>query len=245
MSTKINRRSFVGGAAIGGALFGGWRAAAADIQGTPAGPIVTTTAGKIRGTAQNRVNAFKGIPYGASTAGDGRFLPPSRPEPWTGVKDTLDWGPEAPQGPHTEIPEVAATIPKQTISEDCLHLNVWSSALSGKKPVMVWLHGGGFTSGSGSYTMYDGANMARRHDVVTVTVNHRLNSFGFLYLADIGGEKFAHAGNAGMLDIVAALEWVRDNISNFGGDPKNVTIFGQSGGAGKVSTLLALSLIHI
>jgi len=240
MSTKINRRSFVGGAAIGGALFGGWRAAAADIQGTPAGPIVTTTAGKIRGTAQNRVNAFKGIPYGASTAGDGRFLPPSRPEPWTGVKDTLDWGPEAPQGPHTEIPEVAATIPKQTISEDCLHLNVWSSALSGKKPVMVWLHGGGFTSGSGSYTMYDGANMARRHDVVTVTVNHRLNSFGFLYLADIGGEKFAHAGNAGMLDIVAALEWVRDNISNFGGDPKNVTIFGQSGGAGKVSTLLAM-----
>ncbi len=105
---------------------------------------------------------------------------------------------------------------------------------------MVWLHGGGFTSGSGSYTIYDGANMARKHDVVTVTVNHRLNSFGFLYLPELGGEKYAHASNAGMLDIVAALEWVRDNITSFGGDPNNVTIFGQSGGAGKVSTLLAM-----
>ena len=102
-----------------------------------------------------------------------------------------------------------------------------------KRPVMVWLHGGGFTSGNGSYTMYDGANMARKHDVVTVTVNHRLNSFGFLYLADIGGAKYANASNAGMLDAVAALEWVRDNIANFGGDPNNVTIFGQSGGAGR------------
>jgi para-nitrobenzyl esterase len=140
---------------------------------------------------------------------------------------------------------VAATIPKQTISEDCLHLNVWTNGLGSqgdarKRPVMVWLHGGGFTSGNGSYTMYDGANMARKHDVVTVTINHRLNSFGFLYLADIGGEKFKNASNCGILDAVAALEWVRDNIANFGGDPKNVTIFGQSGGAGKVSTLLAM-----
>jgi para-nitrobenzyl esterase len=168
-------------------------------------------------------------------------MPPVKPEAWTGVKETVEWGPEAPQGPHTEIPEVAATIPKQTISEDCLHLNVWTNGLDARKrPVMLWLHGGGFTSGSGSYTMYDGANMARKHDVVTVTINHRLNSFGFLYLAGIGGEKFANASNCGILDAVAALEWVRDNIANFGGDPGNVTIFGQSGGAGKVSTLLAM-----
>jgi para-nitrobenzyl esterase len=168
-------------------------------------------------------------------------MPPVKPEAWTGIKETVEWGPEAPQGPHTEIPEVAATIPKLTISEDCLHLNVWTNGLDARKrPVMVWLHGGGFTSGNGSYTMYDGANMARKHDVVTVTINHRLNSFGFLYLADIGGAKYANASNCGMLDVVAALEWVRDNIANFGGDPNNVTIFGQSGGAGKVSTLLAM-----
>ncbi len=240
MSSKINRRFFMGSATVGGTLAGSWRALGADIQGTAAGPTVNTTAGKIHGLLQDRVNAFKGIPYGASTAGERRFQPPAKPEPWAGVKETVEWAPEAPQGPHTEIPEVAATIPKQGISEDCLHLNVWSNSLSGKKPVMVWLHGGGFTSGSGSYTMYDGANMARKHDVVTVTVNHRLNSFGYLYLADVGGEKFARASNVGMLDIVAALEWVRDNIANFGGDPRNVTIFGQSGGAGKVSTLLAM-----
>lgn len=237
MSGKMNRRSFFSGTAFGAsALIGSLK----TVAGAAIAPVVNTTSGKIRGAVQDKVNAFRGIPYGAPTGGARRFLPPAKPDAWTGVLDTIDWGPEAPQGPHTEIPEVAATIPKQAISEDCLHLNVWTNALSGKRPVMVWLHGGGFASGSGSYSIYDGANMARKHDVVTVTVNHRLNSFGFLYLADIGGEKFAHASNAGMLDIVAALEWVRDNIEKFGGDPKNVTIFGQSGGAGKVSTLMAM-----
>jgi para-nitrobenzyl esterase len=242
MSSRFDRRSFFRGALGAGTLLNGAleRARAASTQGASAGPVVNTTSGKIRGAVIEKVNTFKGVSYGAPVGGARRFLPPVKPEPWTGVKEVLEWGPEAPQGPHTEIPEVAATIPKQSISEDCLHLNVWTNSLRGKRPVMVWLHGGGFTSGSGSYTMYDGLNMARKHDVVTVTVNHRLNSFGFLYLADIGGDKYAHASNCGMLDIVAALEWVRDNIAGFGGDPANVTTFGQSGGAGKVSTLMAM-----
>jgi para-nitrobenzyl esterase len=231
---KINRRSFIGNASLAATTI--VKATAADIKSASAGPVVETTSGKIRGAVINKVNAFKGISYGDTTEGAGRFMPPSKPQAWAGVKDAMEWGLEAPQGPHTEIPEVAATIPKQGHSEDCLHLNVWTNSTSrgGKRPVMVWLHGGGFTSGSGSYTIYDGANMARKRDVVTVTVNHRLNSFGFLYLPEIG------ASNAGMLDVVAALRWVRDNIANFGGDPNNVTIFGQSGGAGKVSTLLAM-----
>jgi para-nitrobenzyl esterase len=237
MKNRINRRNFFTG--IGGAFGAGALLRAASTQGET-GPVVNTTAGKIRGVVIDKVNTFKGISYGAPTGGEQRFMPPAKPERWTGIKETVEWGPEAPQGPHTEIPEVAATIPKQGHSEDCLHLNVWTNSMRGKRPVMVWLHGGGFTSGSGSYSIYDGQNMARKQDVVMVTVNHRLNSFGFLYLAELGGERFAHASNAGMLDIVAALEWVHDNISNFGGDPGNVTIFGQSGGGGKVSTLLAM-----
>ena len=135
-----------------------------------------------------------------------------------------------------------ATIPATGMSEDCLRLNVWTNGLgrNDKRPVMVWLHGGGFTSGNGSYTIYDGTNLAKKRDVVAVTINHRLNSFGFLHLPEIGGAKFAQASNVGMLDAIAALQWVHDNIANFGGDPNNVTIFGQSGGAGKVSTLLAM-----
>jgi para-nitrobenzyl esterase len=242
-ATMIGRRSFIGLGTVAAAsvLMGGnvTRALALEPKSAPE-TIVEISSGKIRGVMLDKVHAFKGIPYGASTEGARRFMPPASVQPWTGIKDTVDWGPEAPQGPHTEIPEVAATIPKTGISEDCLHLNVWTTGLTGKRPVMVWLHGGGFTSGSGSYTMYDGANMARRQDVVALTLNHRVNSFGFLYLADAGGSAYANTGNAGMLDIVAALEWVRDNIAKFGGDPANVTIFGQSGGGGNVSTLLAM-----
>ena len=238
----MNRRKFLTrGTAAAGLLAGGLaKSFAAE---TKSGATVATSAGKIRGLVIEKVNAFKGIPYGASTAGDRRFLPPVRPDAWIGIKDTIAWGPEAPQvSPHTEIPEVRATIPGTGMSEDCLRLNVWTNGLGrgDKRPVMVWLHGGGFASGNGSYTIYDGTNLAKKRDVVAVTINHRLNSFGFLHLPEIGGAKFAQASNVGMLDAIAALQWVHDNIANFGGDPNNVTIYGQSGGAGKVSTLLAM-----
>ncbi|MEO5925328.1 MAG: carboxylesterase family protein [Bryobacteraceae bacterium] len=201
---------------------------------TKPGVTVETSLGKIRGLAIGKVHGFKGIRYGADTAGARRFLAPVKPAAWTGVLDAFEWGPEAPQAsPHTEIAEVLATVPPTPMSEDCLRLNVWTQSTSGKRPVMVWLHGGGFTSGNGSYTIYDGTNLARRQDVVMVTINHRLNTFGFSYFE-------GQSANVGMLDTIAALEWVRDNISRFGGDPSNVTIFGQSGGAGKVSTLLAM-----
>ncbi len=238
----MNRRIFLTrGTAVAGLLAGGLaKSLGAE---TESGAIVDTSAGKIRGLVIDKVNAFKGIPYGASTAFERRFLPPVKPDGWTGVRDTLTWGPEAPQvKPHTEIPEVRATIPGTGMSEDCLRLNIWTNGLGrkDKRPVMVWLHGGGFASGNGSYSIYDGTNLAKRRDVVAVTINHRLNSFGFLHLPEIGGAKFAQASNVAMLDAIAALQWVHDNIANFGGDPKNVTIYGQSGGAGKVSTLLAM-----
>jgi para-nitrobenzyl esterase len=238
----MNRRSFLHYGTAAAGLFTAATARSFGAELKP-GATVDTSAGKIRGLVIDKVNAFKGIPYGAPTAGDRRFMPPAKPEPWAGIKETVEWGAEAPQvSPHGEIPEVRATIPATGMSEDCLRLNVWTNGFgrNDKRPVMVWLHGGGFTSGNGSYTIYDGANLARKRDVVSVTLNHRLNSFGFLHLADLGGAKFAGASNAGMLDIVAALQWVHENIANFGGDPGNVTIFGQSGGAGKVSTLLAM-----
>lgn len=236
MNDRINRREFLGTGAAA-LIIGSRKAWSAE---TKSGPIVETAAGKIRGLTIDKVQAFKGIRYGASTAGANRFMPPVKPAAWTGVKDTVEWGQEAPQGPHTEIAEVATTIPKLTVGEDCLALNVWTNSLTGQRPVMVWLHGGGFFSGNGCYTMYDGTNVARRRDVVAVTINHRLNAFGYLYIAGIGGEKYANSSNIGQLDIIAALNWVKDNIAKFGGDPNNVTIFGQSGGAGKVSTLLAM-----
>lgn len=240
MRNEIERRSFLqaGAAAAAVYLTGCGRSGVAAAE-----PIAETTYGRLRGAMTDGVAAFKGVRYGAPTGGERRFLPPAKPEPWAGVRDALEWGQEAPQPhPHTEIPEVRATIRDHQVGEDCLVLNVWTKQVggNGKMPVMVWLHGGGYSSGNGGYTIYDGANLARTRDVVAVTVNHRLNTFGFLNLREIGGERFAQSSNVGMLDIIAALEWVRDNIEAFGGDPQNVTIYGQSGGAGKVSTLLAM-----
>ena len=207
--------------------------------------VADTTFGKIRGVEANGIAMFKGIPYGASTTGKNRFMPPANPARWTGVKDTLEFGYSAPQnepGKQAVTSDVAVAGAGLTAeSEDCLVLNVWTPAVadSRRRPVMFWCHGGGFSNGSGSSPITDGANLARRGDVVVVTVNHRLNVLGFANLEECGPE-FAQSGDAGMLDLVHALTWVRDNISQFGGDPSMVTIFGQSGGGRKVATLLAM-----
>jgi para-nitrobenzyl esterase len=220
-----------------------------DIAAQEAGlaPIVETAGGKLRGSSSNGIHSFKGIPYGASTASRNRFMPSQSPEPWAGVRDALAYTGRAWQLPNRPkrrpILETllgpADTTPE---GEDCLTLNVWTPGLGdgARRPVMVWLHGGAFGYGSGNRAVTDGANLARRGDVVVVSVNHRLNIFGFLHLGDLAGPAWAHSGNAGVLDLVAALGWVRDNIACFGGDPGNVTIFGESGGGGKVSVLLAM-----
>jgi para-nitrobenzyl esterase len=198
-------------------------------------PIAQTTAGPVRGRVEDGVNVFKGVPYGASTTGANRFKPARDPDPWRETRDALDYGPAAPQPP-------SALLNDSSTSEDCLVLNLWTPGLDddARRPVMVWLHGGGFSTLSGSSPAYDGGALCRRGDVVVVTLNHRLNVFGFLHLADLAGDEFASAGNEGMLDIVHALKWVRRNIRGFGGDPGNVTIFGESGGGRKTSTLMAM-----
>lgn len=233
-NVRFDRRSF---------LLSSSAALLPQLRATEAGPVAETAAGKIRGTTAGKVHVFKGVPYGASTAVSGRFLPPAKLQSWVGVRDCLELGNRAPQLRATPlVPEYGAMERAGAFSEDCLNLNIWTQGRRDghKRPVMVWLHGGGYATGSNGVTVNDGVDLVSKYDVVTVNVNHRLNIFGFLYLADMGGPGFASASNAGMLDIVLALEWVRDNIANFGGDPGNVTIFGQSGGGGKVSTLMGM-----
>jgi para-nitrobenzyl esterase len=208
-------------------------------------PLVEIATGKIRGVAAGGVHTFKGIPYGAPTAGKNRFLPPQPVTPWSGARDALAYAGQAPQSParvkrRSEMDNILGPTDGTPEVEGCLTLNVWTPGTDGKRPVMVWLHGGAFAYGSGNRAVTDGANLAKRGDVVVVSVNHRLNICGYLHLADIGGERFAQSGNAGSLDMAAALHWVRGNIAAFGGDPANVTIFGESGGGGKVSALLVM-----
>lgn len=207
-------------------------------------PIADTEYGQVRGTVEDGINVFKGVRYGADTS-NYRFGAPQKPQPWEGVADALEYGASAPQSPGGDggglFADWRPATPLPT-SEDCLFLNVWTPAIdAGARPVMVWFHGGGFGTGSGSSYAYDGVRLSKRGDVVVVTVNHRLNIFGYLNLTGYG-EPFADSAAAGILDLVQSLEWVRDNIANFGGDPNNVMIFGESGGGWKVSTLLSMPM---
>jgi para-nitrobenzyl esterase len=197
---------------------------------TDSAPASPTTGGTVQGRTKDGVLLFAGIPYAAPPVGGGRFAPPAPPEPWSGTRDAARFGPVAWQ-PGKLLGGLMG-LSEQHMEEDCLLLNVQTPALDdGGRPVMVWIHGGGFTSGSGSTPWYNGASFARRGDVVVVTINYRLGALGFLHLPELGGERFAFSGLSGILDQVAALEWVRDNIAAFGGDPGNVTIFGESAGA--------------
>jgi para-nitrobenzyl esterase len=207
-----------------------------------------TTAGKVMGIANGAIKEFKGVPYGADTGGRNRFMPPKRPVAWAGVRDCIGYGQISPQTPAdlaSDYPMLIAWdrhVGPGGMGEDCLNLNVWTPGVNdgGKRAVMVSFHGGGWATGSGNGPMYDGAQLARFGDVVVVTVNHRLGAFGYADLADLGAPpEFRYAGVCGLMDMVASLEWVRDNIAGFGGDPGQVFIFGQSGGGSKVSTLLA------
>jgi len=207
-------------------------------------PLVEIASGKLRGVIIEGVAAFRAVPYGAPTSGDNRFLPPRPTAPWAGERDASAYLGQSPQSrlgfpQREEIGDFSGSADTTPETEDCLTLNVWTPCLAGKRPVMVWLHGGAFSFGSANNPRLQGSRLARRGDVVVVTVNQRLNIFGHLDLSETGTE-FVQSGNAGTLDMIAALQWVRDNISSFGGDPGNVTIFGESGGGAKVCALLAM-----
>jgi para-nitrobenzyl esterase len=222
-------------------------APAADIVRTGPGTEVQTVYGTVAGYVKSGIFTFKGIPYGASTAGSNRFMPPKPPKPWSGVRPSRSYGHTCPQPaydpPLSDNMRFLMEFDDGIQGEDCLVLNVWTPVIHdrARRPVMVWLHGGGLVKGScQDLPSYDGENLAHRGDVVVVSLNHRLGAFGFLNLSGLGTERYAPSANVGLLDLVAALKWVRDNIAEFGGDPSNVTVFGQSGGGWKVSALMAM-----
>ncbi len=235
---------------LGGSLAMPWLALGASAQTRPGpSPVVETTSGRLRGVAVGGVSSFKGVPYGDTTAGANRFRPPQPAPRWAGVREATAFGPNAPQiwaeGP-TEFAWYWANLPQ---SEDALTLSLYTPGTDqGRRPVLLWLHGGGFSIGTGSSPGFDGSHLARTQDVVVVSINNRLNLFGSFFTGEHQDQLSPESGNLQVLDQIAALRWVRDNIAAFGGDPNNVTIFGQSGGAAKVAALLAApaasGLIH-
>jgi para-nitrobenzyl esterase len=227
MRTDLMRRRLLGTALAVPVIGLGLQATA--FAAAPATTVARTTAGRVRGIVEDGISVFRGIRYGADT-GPRRFMPPLPAEPWTDIQDAASYGPACPQ----------SRIDEPT-SEDCLFLNVWTPGLDeARRPVMVYFHGGAYASGSGSSPLYDGRALCRRGDVVVVTVNHRLNAFGYAYLDRFGLPELADSGNCGQLDLLLALQWVRDNIVAFGGDPGRIMIFGQSGGGAKIATLMAM-----
>lgn len=201
--------------------------------------IVETNYGKVEGQQNRNSFVWRGIPYAQPPLGDLRFRPPHRPDSWDGVKDATQFQPVAPQSTKDLDRKIGRGA--YTISEDCLYLNIWSPGADKKRrPVMVWIHGGSFTRGTGMLPIYDGTSFCEKGDIVLVTINYRLGALGFLHLEEFGGKDYATSGNCGILDQVAALQWVQENIEHFGGDPNRVTIFGQSAGAGSVGTLLSV-----
>jgi para-nitrobenzyl esterase len=234
------RRAFLSAVVAAGAA-----ALVARVTKAQGQTIAETQAGRVRGLERDGVKVFLGVPFGADTGGANRWLPPKAVLPWSGVRGATTYGPAPPQVRPMSAPmqEETDLLQQGPFDEDCLKLNVYTRAVgkaSGKRAVMVWFHGGGFFAGSGNAASYDGVNLARKQDVVVVSVTHRLNHFGFLYLGDLYGAAYADSGNVGMLDCVAALTWVRENIASFGGDPSRVMVFGQSGGGAKVSSLMGM-----
>jgi para-nitrobenzyl esterase len=253
-SASISRRRFLGagaGCILASPLLAPSLCGAASIMvgsaqpdplyfgpGTPDYPVVTTRQGRVRGISLNGISIFKGLHYGADTGGKNRFMPPRPPASWDGVRDAFFFGTPCPQ----IIQESPFYVDPVRPSEDCLVLNIWSPKQrngADSLPVMVWIHGGAFVNGSGGLPAYDGFNLAAAGNVLVVTLNHRLNVFGYTFIGE-KDDRFATSGNVGQLDLVAALQWVQQNIEFFGGDPGNVTVFGQSGGGAKIGTLIAM-----